>query len=327
MNEWSSGIGHRLAAGHAVTLTLAAATILALWSGAHAAVTVWLTAALAAAVIASYLWCLSSVKHLRRLISTLGAFIQQVASAGTQVASASQSLAQGASEQAATIQRTSSTGRQVSDLARTNSVHSKSAASLVGNAETTVTQALGELEQMVMAMVEINGASMQVAKITKVIDEIAFQTNILALNAAVEAARAGESGLGFAVVADEVRNLARRAADASRDIAGLIDQSIARVSQGTSKLDQVAQGVGAIVDSTSKAKSLVDEVQQGSAQQAEGLQQVARSLAQIEQATQQAAANAEEGAAAAEELASQTAQLTGTLDEILVLAGRERVQY
>ena len=131
---------------------------------------------------------------------------------------------------------------------------------------------------MVEKMKEIDDSSNKIARIIKVIDEIAFQTNILALNAAVEAARAGEAGLGFAVVADEVRNLAQRCAQAARDTAGLIEESIVTSRDGNARLDQMAGTVRAMTESAAQVKSLVDEVNMGSQEQARGMEQISRAV-------------------------------------------------
>jgi len=127
------------------------------------------------------------------------------------------------------------------------------------------------LGQMVIAMAEISSSSGKIAKIIRVIDEIAFQTNILALNAAVEAARAGEAGMGFAVVADEVRNLAQRCAQAAKDTAGLIEESISKSNEGKLKTDLVASEIHSIIEQSSKVKTLVDNVNAGSVEQARAL--------------------------------------------------------
>src|SRR5437899_8385538 len=129
---------------------------------------------------------------------------------------------------------------------------------------------------MVTAMTDITTSSGKISKIIKVIDEIAFQTNILALNAAVEAARAGEAGLGLAVVADEVRNLAQRCAQAARDTASLIEDSIATSRDGNARLDQMTGAVRAMTENSLRVKTLVDEVNQGSQEQARGMEQISR---------------------------------------------------
>jgi len=179
-------------------------------------------------------------RGLRKVVTELSEGSHQVANAAGQVSAASQSLAQGSSEQAASLEETSASSEQINAMAQKNSENSRSAANLGTQSQQKFIQANESLHQTVVAMEEINTQSAKISKIIKVIDEIAFQTNILALNAAVEAARAGESGMGFAVVADEVRNLAQRCAQAARDTAALIEESIAKSSDGKTKVDQVA---------------------------------------------------------------------------------------
>jgi methyl-accepting chemotaxis protein/methyl-accepting chemotaxis protein-1 (serine sensor receptor) len=174
---------------------------------------------------------------------------------------------------------------------------------------------------MITSMTAIQESSRQVAKIIKTIDEIAFQTNILALNAAVEAARAGEAGMGFAVVADEVRNLAQRSAQAARDTAGMIDQSIARTEAGSEKVTQVAHAIGAITESVTQVKGLVDEVSMASRQQSQGIDQVSQAIAQMEKVTQNTAATAEESAAASEELSAVADSATDVVSRLESLVG------
>jgi methyl-accepting chemotaxis protein/methyl-accepting chemotaxis protein-1 (serine sensor receptor) len=142
-----------------------------------------------------------------------------------------------------------------------------------------------------------------------VIDDISFQTNILALNAAVEAARAGESGMGFAVVADEVRNLAQRCAQAAKDTAHLIDESVARSEEGRRTVDQVAKSIATITEKAQSVRSLVDEVSAASKEQEKGLDQIAQAVSQMEQVTQKTAAIAQESAASGHELAAQSQSL------------------
>ena len=175
---------------------------------------------------------------------------------------------------------------------------------------------------MVIAMDEINTQSNKISKIIKVIDEIAFQTNILALNAAVETARAGEAGMGFAVVADEVRNLAQRCAEAAKDTATLIEESIGKSTDGKTKVDHVAASIRAITAESVKVKALVDEVNHGSEEQARGVQQVAQALAQMDRVTQQTAASAEETASSAEELSAQSAAMNDIVRQLAEIVGQ-----
>jgi methyl-accepting chemotaxis protein len=261
-------------------------------------------------------------RSLSRAIAELAKGAEQTASAASQVAAASQSLAQGSSEQAASLEETSASSEEISSMARKNSENSQTAADLVTQSQQKFVQTNQFLEQTVGAMADINAQSGKISKIIKVIDEIAFQTNILALNAAVEAARAGEAGMGFAVVADEVRNLAQRCAQAAKDTAALIEESIAKSSDGKAKVDQVATSIRAITEESSHVKMLVDEVSLGSQEQARGIEQVGKAISQMEQVTQKTAANAEEGAAAAEELTAQSQALNGIVKQLRSMVAR-----
>lgn len=172
------------------------------------------------------------------------------------------------------------------------------------------------LEEMVQSMKEINGSSQKISRIVKVIDEIAFRTNILALNAAVEGARAGEAGLGLAVVADEVRNLAHRSAQAAKDTAKPIEESIGKSSQANQKLDQVAQPIREITPNATQLKRLVDEVDTGTQEPALGIEQISMAAGQMAQVMQPSAANAEETAAAREEWAAQAHRLQAVVERL-----------
>ncbi|WP_109487406.1 methyl-accepting chemotaxis protein [Occallatibacter savannae] len=258
---------------------------------------------------------------LRKAISDLSEGAGQVASAAGQISSSSQSLAQGSSEQAASLEETSSSSEEINSMARKNAENSQAAHALVLQSQQRVEETNHSLESMVAAMSDIKNSSDKVSKIIKVIDEIAFQTNILALNAAVEAARAGEAGMGFAVVADEVRNLAQRCAQAAKDTAALIEESIAKSDEGQTKVEHVAVAIHAITDESAKVKTLVDEVSVGSQEQTRGIEQIAKALTQMEQVTQQSAANAEESAAAAEELTAQASTLMEVVHQLSAMVG------
>lgn len=253
---------------------------------------------------------------LRHAVVELSEGAEQIAAAAAQVSTASQTLAQGTSEQAASLQETSASGQEMASTTARNAENSRQSAQLMAMVDQRVVEANHTLDLMVASMNEINASSDKIAKIIKVIDEIAFQTNILALNAAVEAARAGEAGMGFAVVADEVRNLAQRSAQAAKDTAMLIEESIGRSKEGGSKLEQVAAAIRAITEGVTKVKTLVDEVNLSSEEQAKGVDQISKAMAQIEQVTQKAAAGAEESASAGEELSAQSETLRQVVQDL-----------
>ena len=263
----------------------------------------------------------SSTRVLVQAVSELTAGAEQVASAARQVSSSSQMLANGSSEQAASLEETSASSEEINSMAQKNTENSRSAAELVTRSQEKFQETNQALEQTVSAMGEINAQSGKISKIIKVIDEIAFQTNILALNAAVEAARAGDAGLGFAVVADEVRNLAQRCAQAAKDTAALIEESISKSNDGKTRVDEVATAIRAITEESSRIKVLVDEVNLGSQEQARGIEQIAKAILQMEEVTQKTAASAEEGAAAAEELTGQSETLKDVVDRLTSLVG------
>jgi methyl-accepting chemotaxis protein/methyl-accepting chemotaxis protein-1 (serine sensor receptor) len=256
---------------------------------------------------------------LRHSVIELSESAVQIASAASQVAASSQSLAQGASEQTATIEETSSASAEINSMARRTTESSRTSAEMVTRSQENFEKTNQSLAEMVEAMDGINASSQKISKIIKVIDEIAFQTNILALNAAVEAARAGEAGMGFAVVADEVRNLAQRCAQAAKDTADLIEESIQRSDGGRVKVDQVAVAIRAITAESAKIKVLVDEINLGSVEQSSGIDQISRAITQMEQVTQSSAANAEESAAAAEELNAQAEHMKDVVGALRVM--------
>jgi methyl-accepting chemotaxis protein/methyl-accepting chemotaxis protein-1 (serine sensor receptor) len=278
--------------------------------------------ALCLAVGAVVQWVVRSLSRtLRLLASELGQGAEQVADSAAQVSSSSQSLAQGASEQAASLEETSASSEEINSMARQNSESSRNAADIVTHTRQKFVTTNQSLDEMVVAMSEISAQSEKISKIIKVIDEIAFQTNILALNAAVEAARAGEAGMGFAVVADEVRNLAQRCAQAAKETSGLIEESMTKSSGGKVKVDRVADAIRVITEESAQVKTLVDEVSTGSQEQSRGIEQVAKTIAQMESLTQKTAANAEQSASAAEELTAQSETLKNLIAQLTALVG------
>jgi methyl-accepting chemotaxis protein len=258
---------------------------------------------------------------LDKSVQELAEASEQIAAAANQVSGSSQSLAQGSSEQAATIEETSSVSTEINSMAQRNSENSRTTTQIVSNSQAGFERTNQSLGEMVGAMEDISSSSQKISKIIKVIDEIAFQTNILALNAAVEAARAGEAGMGFAVVADEVRNLAQRCAKAAQDTASLIEDSIQKSDGGKLKVDQVAVAIREITGESTRIKGLVDEINSGSVEQSRGIEQISRSITQMEQVTQSNAANAEETAAAAEELNAQAATMKEIVGRLRNMVG------
>jgi methyl-accepting chemotaxis protein len=259
------------------------------------------------------------VKPLERVTEALDLGATQTTSAAAQVASSAQTLSQGATEQAASLEETSASLEEMSAMTRRNADNSRSAATLMSDAQTRATTTRATLDQMVSSMHAIVDSSREVARIIKTVDEIAFQTNILALNAAVEAARAGEAGMGFAVVADEVRALAQRAAGAASETAALIETSSERAKAATATVSEVTEAFAGVTASITELRGLVDEVNEASRQQADGIGQVTQAVGQMERVTQTTAATAEESAAASEELSAQAETTMGIVAELRTL--------
>jgi methyl-accepting chemotaxis protein/methyl-accepting chemotaxis protein-1 (serine sensor receptor) len=261
-------------------------------------------------------------RDLRIVGHEMAVTANQLAHAATEVTAATQELAKGASDHAATLEETSASSEELTSMTRKNSDSSRAAAERMLNVDRRVADANKMLEQMVGSMNEINASSDKISKIIRVIDEIAFQTNILALNAAVEAARAGDAGMGFAVVADEVRNLAQRSAQAAKDTAGLIEESIARSVEGKKKLGQVSGAIHAITSGAGEVKALVDQVSLGSEEQTRGIEQINRAVLHMERITQDAAAAAEQNASSSRELTTLATNLRGVVDRLQSLVGQ-----
>lgn len=282
--------------------------------------------ALALGIVLAFFVVRSVNRVLSESIQELSAGAEQIASAASQVSASSQSLAHGASEQAAALEETSASSEEINSMARKNTDTSRSTAQLLSSSQQKVASANQQLTQMVISMNEISLSSGKISKIIKVIDEIAFQTNILALNAAVEAARAGEAGMGFAVVAEEVRHLAQRSAQAAKDTAALIEDSIARSDEGKGKVDQVATSIYAVTEDTTRVTVMVDQLSMSSEEQSRGIDQISKAILQMEQVTQATAASAEESAAAAEELNVQSSAMKDTVARLQAMVSNRQTQ-
>jgi methyl-accepting chemotaxis protein len=277
-----------------------------------------------AALLASLVgvWIVHGInRSLRGVSYELREGAQLVVNASSQMAVSTQSVSQGASQQAASLEETSASMEEMAGMTRRNADNSHQAASVVAEAAQVVQNANAALTDMVKSMDSIKDSSHRVSKIIKTIDEIAFQTNILALNAAVEAARAGEAGMGFAVVADEVRNLAQRSAQAAKDTAALIEEAITSSNEGSQRVLQVTDAFSAITSNVTQIKRLVDDVSVASKQQALGIDQVTQTIHQMERVTQTAAATAEESAGAYEQLNAQADLTMGLVKRLEQMLG------
>jgi methyl-accepting chemotaxis protein len=230
----------------------------------------------------------------------------QVASGSEQVSNGAQALSQGATEQASSVQELAATINEISNKVKQNADNAREASAKAGSIGMEMNVSNEKMQQMIQAMGDISSCSNEIGKIIKTIEDIAFQTNILALNAAVEAARAGAAGKGFAVVADEVRNLASKSAEASKNTAALIENSLRAVENGTRIADETAQSLLQAVNGVNEMTGIIGEISEASSTQADSISQVTTGIDQISSVVQTNSATAQESAAASEELSSQS---------------------
>ena len=266
------------------------------------------------------------------LDGTLNA-LQQVASAGIQVADGSKQiasgatiLAQGSTEQAASVEQLSVTISEIAHKTKENAEKAGKAATLADSIKENAEKGNLQMSEMMTAVKEINEASQSIEKVIKVIDDIAFQTNILALNAAVEAARAGQHGKGFAVVAEEVRSLAAKSAEAAKDTGGLITNSIDKAELGSRIAEETAASLADIVEGINESTVIVSDIATSSDEQYVSINQINKGIEQVAHVVQQNSATAEQSAAASEEMSAQSAMLENLIMQFQLRDERKRAE-
>lgn len=260
------------------------------------------------------------IETLNHLLNEINMAAEQVNEGANQVSEGSQSLSQGSTEQASSVQELTASIAEIAEQTKNNAMHGNNAKKLATDVMENAQKGNIQMTRMQTSMTEINQSSNDISKIIKVIDDIAFQTNILALNAAVEAARAGQHGKGFAVVAEEVRTLAARSADAAKVTSTLIEGSIDKVNIGTQIVDETATALREIVDGIKKTSDLVGNIANASNVQASNITQINVGIDQVAQVIQHNAATSQQSAAASEELLSQAEILRQMINQFQLRA-------
>jgi len=264
---------------------------------------------------------LQTVDNLNALFSEINTASSQVSTGASQISDGAQLLAQGSTEQASSVQQLSASIAEINQMAKDNSANATAALSETHEAGQLMGVCMEQMGQMTTAMKTIDDKSKNIVKTTKMIDDIAFQTNILALNAAVEAARAGQHGKGFAVVAEEVRNLASKSAEAAKETASLLESSSQSVEEGNSIVEKVNESLQSVAELAQANAASIEKVQTISENQSSAMEQITSGINQVAQVVQQNSATAEQSAAASEEMSSQSSMLEQLVSQFKLKGG------
>ncbi len=266
-----------------------------------------------------------AVNNLNDTLSQVTIAADQVTSASGQISTGSQGLSQSASDQASAIEEVSSSLEEMASMSKLNATNAKEAQGLCAHARSSSEKGSVSMQRLSDAINRIKNSSNATSKIVKTIDEIAFQTNLLALNAAVEAARAGDAGKGFAVVAEEVRNLAIRSAEAAKNTATLIEESVHNALDGVSINREAMENLDEVTRQVIRVSEMMAEISSSSDQQSMGVEQITEAVGQMTELTQSVAASAEESASAAQEMSGQSMELQSMVARFQLKSGEEGV--
>lgn len=294
-----------------------------------ASLLIWLTVAgtlivIISSILLAFLITSGIVKGLRKTSNNLQNYSSRVLKGANILSVSSERIAEGANEQATQVEETTASVEELSSMVVNNVQNAKDAADLSDQASKSTEQSYKDMENMFQSMNEISNSSEEIRKVIKVIDDIAFQTNILALNAAVEAARAGEVGMGFAVVAEEVKNLANKSAEAASDTAHMIEKSISRSQKGLDIAGTLLKNIRKVSDDSRQVRDMSKEVESASSEQQKGLEQVSKSIIEFDKVVQENVQTAEETAKTSQTLNSQAALINQEVERLLLIVNGSR---